>query len=323
MEERSPEPLEEQTEQPKRASYFQTPEPGVLVVLLGLLGACLLFAMLGSGLFQMIAQMAGWDTAVLFGNLAPDAPPAERWQMRLLLAISHLFTFFLAGWMVLRFFYNTNRRVLTYLLANRLPNPQALVMGILMILVAIPLVLYTYNLNQALPIPETMRMMEEQAADAIKGLLQMDNGLELIANLFLVAFLPALGEELVFRGIVQKQLMRRMAPWTAIVLGAAIFSFIHFQFEGFLPRMLLGVLLGWLYWRSQNIWVPVAAHFVNNGLQVAGQFLYSRELSTVDLEKDIEVHWAAAALSLFALIAIMRWPKNKWANEEIIEPTNQ
>jgi membrane protease YdiL (CAAX protease family) len=243
--------------------------------------------------------------------LAADAPPVERWQVRLLLGISHIFTFLIAGWAVLRFFYPPNRNVWKYIKADKVPDVRLLLTGIFLILLAIPLVLFTYNLNQALPLPESLRMLEEQANESIKGLLQMDNGLELFANLFLIALLPALGEELVFRGVVQQQLMRRMGPWVAIVLGAAIFSFIHFQFEGFLPRMLLGVLLGWLYWRSGNIWVPIGAHFVNNAFQVVGQFLYSRELSTVDLEQDIEVPWLVAAISASIVVGIIFWSERK------------
>ncbi|MBK8965616.1 MAG: CPBP family intramembrane metalloprotease [Lewinellaceae bacterium] len=294
---------------------YQQPEPQVRLVLLVLLGACLLFALLGGILFQLIVMVAGWDPAVLTGALAADAPPAERWQTRLLLAISHISTFLLAGWAVLRFFYPPVDRVFRYLKAAQLPETRPLLIGILLMLVAIPLVLYTYNLNQALPIPEALRALEEQANESIKGLLQMDNLLELLANLALIALLPAFGEELVFRGIVQQQLMRRMGPWAAILLGAAIFSFIHFQFEGFLPRMLLGVLLGWLYWRSQNIWVPVGAHFVNNAFQVLAQYLYRQDISTIDLEQDIDVPWTAAAVSVVLLYGIVRWSEPNWVHK--------
>ncbi|MCB9334030.1 MAG: CPBP family intramembrane metalloprotease [Lewinellaceae bacterium] len=258
--------------------------------------------------------MAGWDPTVLTGALAADAPPAERWQTRLLLAISHVSTFLLAGWVVLYFFYPPAKRVFSYLKAVQLPDIRPFMLGILLMLVAIPLVLYTYNINQALPLPDALRALEDQTNESIKGLLQMDNVLELLANLLLIALLPALGEELVFRGIVQQQLMRRMRPWAAILLGAAVFSFIHFQFEGFLPRMLLGVVLGWLYWRSQNIWVPVGAHFVNNAFQVVGQYLYNQDLSTIDLEQDIDMPWMAAAVSVVLIYGIVRWAEPYWAN---------
>ncbi|MCB0533417.1 MAG: CPBP family intramembrane metalloprotease [Saprospiraceae bacterium] len=293
---------------------YQQPEPQVRLVLLGLLGASLLFAILGGLLFQLIVLMAGWDPTVLTGALAADAPPAERWQTRLLLAISHVSTFLLAGWVVLYFFYPPAKRVFSYLKAVQLPDIRPFMLGILLMLVAIPLVLYTYNINQALPLPDALRALEDQTNESIKGLLQMDNVLELLANLLLIALLPALGEELVFRGIVQQQLMRRMRPWAAILLGAAVFSFIHFQFEGFLPRMLLGVVLGWLYWRSQNIWVPVGAHFVNNAFQVVGQYLYNQDLSTIDLEQDIDMPWMAAAVSVVLIYGIVRWAEPYWAN---------
>ncbi|MBL7795721.1 MAG: CPBP family intramembrane metalloprotease [Saprospiraceae bacterium] len=296
--------------QPVNQSSNQAINPSadhpVWVVLAGMFMASILLTIIGGGLFQLLAMTLGWDTAVMSGILAPDAPPAERWQMRLMLAIGHVCSFVLAGWVVVRFFYPPGQRALAYLRANHLPDLRLVFAGIFLLLASIPLVLFLYNINQALPLPDSFRLLEEQTTDTIKGLLQMDNGLELLANLTLIALLPAIGEELVFRGVVQQQLQRRIAsPWLAIVLASAIFSFIHFQFEGFLPRMLLGILLGWLYWRSQNLWVPAAAHFVNNATQVVGQFLYSREISTLDLEQDIEMPWPAAVGSLLLVLGIM------------------
>lgn len=283
-------------------------EPAVILVLMGQLLSCLLFAMLGGALFQLLAWGMGWETALAGGGLSPDATPNERWQMRLFLAIGHAATFVAAGWAVVRYFYPPTQRALAYLLADRLPDARVLIGGMVLLLVSVPLVLLVYSLNRELPIPDTFRLMEEQTNETLKALLQMDNGLELAANVALIALLPAVGEELIFRGVVQRQFMRWTTnPWTAIVLAAAVFSFIHFQFEGFFPRMLLGVLLGWLYWRTQNIWVPVAAHFANNAVQVVGQYLYHRDISTIDLEKDIEVPWSAAVVSLLLVVGLMYW----------------
>jgi len=299
---------DEPVNQPTSQSVNQESNHPVWIVLAGMFMASILLTMIGGGVFQLLALVFGWDASVMTGMLAPDAPPAERWQMRLMLAIGHISSFVLAGWLVVRFFYPPDSRALAYLRANRRPDLQLVLGGMVLLLASIPLVLFLYNINQALPLPDSFRLLEEQTTDTIKGLLQMDNGLELLANLTLIALLPAIGEELVFRGIVQQQLQRRIAsPWLAIVLASAIFSFIHFQFEGFLPRMLLGILLGWLYWRSQNLWVPVAAHFANNAMQVVGQFLYSREISTIDLEQDIEMPWPAAAGSLLLVAGIMYW----------------
>jgi membrane protease YdiL (CAAX protease family) len=178
---------------------------------------------------------------------------------------------------------------------------------LLLMLVSIPLVLYTYSINKMLPIPESWHLMEAQTDEALKGLLQMNNPLELLGNLVIIALLPAIGEELVFRGVLQQQLLRRMKnPWVALLVSACVFSFIHFQFEGFLPRAMLGFILGWLYWKTQNFWVPVAAHFFNNGLQVFGQYLYGQKVSTIDFEQDIEVPWFAALISAFMVFVVAR-----------------
>ncbi len=255
--------------------------------------------------------MAGWDDAVLNGILAPDAAPGERWQMRLLLVISHLGTFVLAGWVTAGIFYPSFARTLAYLQAGVAPRAREVFNGILLMLLAIPLVLFLYGVNKAIPLPDSFHLLEEQTNNAIKGLLQMDNSLELLANLVIIALLPAIGEELMFRGVIQQQLMRRIAsPWVALLISAAIFSFVHFQFEGFLPRMMLGMLLGWLYWRTQNFWIPVMAHFFNNALQVVGQYLYGKDVSSVDLEKDVQVPWFAAVLSAFLIWVTVRQINN-------------
>lgn len=180
-------------------------------------------------------------------------------------------------------------------------------------LLSVPLVLYVYQLNRALPIPEALRQAEEQANEMLKALLHMDDGWELLANLGLIALLPAVGEELVFRGVVQQQIERLVrSPWLAIVLAGTVFSVAHFQFEGFLPRLLLGILLGWLYWRFQNFWVPVAAHFANNAVQVVAQYLYHEEVSSLNLEDDITVPLSLAALSAVLTLGLAWWlPQRK------------
>jgi len=194
-----------------------------------------------------------------------------------------------------------------YLQSRRVPRFTELSLGILLMAVSMPLVLYSLTLNQQFPLPEMFKVAGEQAEEALKGLLHMENWSELLVNMVLIALLPALGEELVFRGVVQQQLMRRIAnPWVAMLISAAIFSAAHFQFDGFLPRMLLGFLLGWLYWRTRNFWVPVAGHFFNNGLQVLGQYLYGKEMSSIDLEKDVQVPWEFAGISVFMTWAVMR-----------------
>jgi uncharacterized protein len=288
-------------------------EPSVRVVLLMLFASCMLFSLFGVALYQMMVLLFGWNMDLLSGGLPADADAGMRWQMRALLAINHLTMFILAGGLVVWWLYRQYRPDgwLGYLRAARWPGSRKLIEGVVLMLVATPFVFWVYSWNKALPLPEFMRTAENQTTEVLKALLKMDTPLEFLANLTLIAIIPSIGEELVFRGILQQQLMRRMSPWVALLLASAIFSFIHLQFEGFFPRMLLGLMLGFLYWQTQRFWVPAIAHFFNNGLQITVQYLYGQQMASVNLEDDVQVPWIAAVLSLMLTVALAWRMMNK------------
>jgi membrane protease YdiL (CAAX protease family) len=278
------------------------------LVLLAQFGIFIVGAGLGGLVFQALCLAMGWDPNL---SLVADSPLGDRWQVRIQLGLGHLFAFLASGWLTVWFFYRSltgvGRGWSDYLLSKKLPDWKTGSLALLLMAVSTPLVLYSLNINQWIPLPEDFKWMEDQTEQIIKGLLQMDHFGEFLANLTIIAVLPALGEELVFRGVVQQQLMRRIqSPWVAILVSAFIFSMAHFQFEGFLPRMLLGILLGWLYWQTRNFWVPVLAHFFNNGIQVCGQYLYGNKISSIDLEQDIHVAWPLALVSAGLVWLVMR-----------------
>jgi Predicted metal-dependent membrane protease len=283
-------------------------EAPVWMVLGAQFGLLIFGAGISAVLYLMVCSVFGWDASL---SLRADSPPLERWQVRFQLGLGHFFAFLVSGALTVWVFYRgiTQRQGqwADYLRSGRRPGLISVALAVLLMAVSLPLVLFALQLNQQIPLPEIFKLAEAQATEALKGLLQMDNVWELGANLLIVAVLPAIGEELVFRGVVQQQLMRAVrSPWLAILMASAIFSAAHFQMEGFLPRMLLGVLLGWLYWRTRNFWVPVAGHFFNNAIQVLVQYLYAKEVSSVDLEKDIHVPWQLALLSTFMVVIVMR-----------------
>jgi len=294
------------------------------VVLMVTLASCLFGALAAMMLYKLIALGFGLDPSLDPSQLNANTTPAERWQVRMLMGLSHLGTFVASGAVVVHLFYRyyrpengtTNSDWRTYLGWTPAPGFQIVGLALLLMAVSLPLVLFSFEINKALPLPDAFKVMEDQTNEALKALLVMDSPLELFANLTLIAFLPAIGEELIFRGLLQKQLLRRIAnPWTALVLGAVIFSFIHFQFEGFLPRILLGFLLGWLYWRTGNFWVPVIAHFFNNAIQVVGQYLYGKEISAIDLEQDISIPWYAALVSLLLILGVALQIEKHFTNQ--------
>lgn len=270
--------------------------------------AQVLLCVLCAGAFQLIAYAADWHSSL---ELSPDASPDLRWQARLELGLGHFFVFSVAGFLTVWLFYRnltgTGPDWPDYLRARRAPSLPLAGLALLLMAVSIPVVLYSLEINQAIPIPDSFREAEEQAELMLGGLLIMDTPAELLANLVVIALLPAIGEELVFRGVVQQQLMRRIAnPWVALAVSAAVFSFFHFQFEGFIARFILGFLLGWLFWKTQNFWIPVLAHFFNNGFQVVGQYMHGKELSSVDFEQDVQVPWLLALISAFLVWVTMR-----------------
>jgi uncharacterized protein len=285
------------------------PNPPVSMVLFTLFGLFLLGGGLSALIYMALGKSLGWPET-LDSSLLQTA--SGRWQLRLQLALGHILGFCVPGFLTVWLYYRSLTQKMPdwrdYLGLRHGPSPLLSVLTILLMLSAIPLVLFAFGLNQMLPIPEEFRLMEAKIAEDLKGLLIMDHPLEFLANLTLIALLPAIGEELVFRGVIQNQLLRlTKSPWTAIIAASVIFSAVHLQFEGFLPRILLGILLGWLYWRTQNFWLPMLAHFFNNAIQIIGQYLYNKDMSSVNLEEDIDMPWQFAMMSLFMTLALARF----------------
>jgi len=144
-------------------------------------------------------------------------------------------------------------------------------LGILALLVSIPFVEYLGILNQKMIIggdtQKWMKSMEEEAAKQIQFMLSKHTPDELFLNLIFISVFAGIGEELFFRGVLQRLFIKLTKnPWAGIVLTAILFSGFHLQFYGFLPRLFLGVLLGALYWYSGSLWTSILAHFIYDAL---------------------------------------------------------
>jgi membrane protease YdiL (CAAX protease family) len=152
-------------------------------------------------------------------------------------------------------------------------QPQKQIFWILAIVVmfaAIPMVEYIGALNQKMHLgsdtQKWMKGMEEEAAKQIQFMLAKHTVGELLTNLVFISLFAGIGEELFFRGILQRMFIRAFKnPWMGIVFTAAMFSAFHFQFFGFFPRLALGVVLGAIYWYSGSIWAAIIAHFIYDG----------------------------------------------------------
>lgn len=160
-----------------------------------------------------------------------------------------------------------------------------------LIVISSPLVAALAEWNSTISFPEPLQTyfqtQEKTASVAIETMLIANNWSGLLINLFIVGLLAAFSEELIFRGIIQQMIAQQSKNiHLAIWLSAAVFSFFHFQFFGFLPRFALGVFLGYAFYFSKSLWVPIWMHFLNNAVAVVIYYLHNNGLSTIDPDNN-------------------------------------
>jgi membrane protease YdiL (CAAX protease family) len=187
--------------------------------------------------------------------------------MKTMQAVSSVFIFLAPA--LIYAFITFSRRPLFHLGLRPAERKQTYALAVVCILVAFPFVFWLGELNHMIPLPKWMNSMEADATKQMEAFLKADNTFDIVINVFIIAFLPAICEELCFRGALQR-IMIHLArnAWLGIIATAILFSALHLQFQGFLPRMFLGVILGAIYWYSGSLWPSIVAHFVNNAVQV-------------------------------------------------------
>ena len=193
-------------------------------------------------------------------------------------------------------------------------NRQTVLLTIAIMLIANPFVAYLMQWNQVLNLPDFledvqkwMEASEQKAMQLTEAFLAMKSMGDLLINLFLIALIPAIGEELLFRGVLQQL----FAKWTgkihlAIFISAFLFSTIHLQFFGFFPRFVLGIILGYMFYWSKNLWLPILAHFTNNALAIIFTYQFVVDKIQIDfLNEETQVNINEAFISLLAVTLLM------------------
>lgn len=201
------------------------------------------------------------------------------------------------------------------------PSWQVYVWCFVLVIISNPAMEALSYLNFNMHLPAGMSQMENsirQTEAALNKLtlflLDMKNYTDFLMVSVVVALAAAVGEELMFRGIIQNLFMKYLGkPHLAIWLTAFIFSYIHFQFLGFFPRLFLGALLGYLYYWYRTLYVPIVFHFFNNFLIIAAAYLYKTNgLSLDELMKNQLPEWWTIQLSLALIFFyVQRFYKNK------------
>ena len=205
-----------------------------------------------------------------------------------------------------------------------------MILGVAMMYTILPLNSIFTEWNANIKFPESlasfeklMQDLQERATEVMEKFVNVDTIGGLIINLFMIAGLAALGEELLFRSVIQTSLIKICKnAHVGIFIASAIFSLFHMEFYGLLPRLVLGLLMGYMYYYSRSIWIPMAMHFANNGTIVFLYYLNNIGAINIDVESFGETNVGILMLSIVAMVALF-WFTVKLNKKEELEIDNQ
>ena len=228
---------------------------------------------------------------------------------------------FILGWLF-------HGKISEYLSLNRTVTFESMLLVLVLSFAASPFINFIGEINANMQLPgwlsgveNWMKSAEDNAAELTEAFLKVETTGGLIFNIFMIAFLPAIGEELLFRGVIQ----RIFTNWTrnyhlGIWISALLFSALHMQFYGFIPRLFLGVLFGYLLVWSGSMWLPIIAHFINNGVAVVAMYMIDKKLLSPEIEEigttSDSYYMAAVSFVLIMVFMILIKRQNSEVNPE-------
>ena len=246
---------------------------------------------------SVVFMRSGFNSAILNEHLAKLN--GDVFLLRFMQILQSFFVFIIPPFILCKL-YKEKPSVFLHL---QMPDLQSALIAIFSAIIMIPLINVLVDWNAGMHLPEALHgveaWMRASENEAEKITEQMTGGttfMDLSVNIFIVGLLAGVGEELFFRGLLQSLFEKaflnhsftrtgkrpnwaiHLAIWTV----AFIFSAIHLQFYGFIPRLLLGAWFGYLLWWSGSIWIPVLAHFTNNTLSTIFVFLKNKSLTTIN-----------------------------------------
>ncbi len=234
-----------------------------------------------------------------------------------LLTVQDLLAFIVPAIVAMAIFY---RRPFHAMGLDRAPGWLSLVVIILFYIVSLPAMNWLVSFNEAMSLPSWMggleswmREAEDAAAEATQRILDINSAGMLAASVFVVGFMAGLSEEMLFRGAMLRTMQdSRLGTHAVVWIVAILFSAFHMQFYGFIPRMVLGLWLGYLFVWTRNLWVPIIAHTLNNSTVVVFSYLTNKGLvpegfaDNIGIPAEGALPWLAI-VSFIASIIIAAW----------------
>ncbi|NDW08161.1 CPBP family intramembrane glutamic endopeptidase [Dysgonomonas sp. 520] len=253
----------------------------------------------------------------------PSAIVSSALLMRVNQFVQTTFMFFIPA---LLWGYLFNKKTSEGLKINKAPALSFVLVGIALIIIVQPLINLTAYYNDRLVLPEflsslevKLRTMEESNAFLMQKLLSENSTYNIIANIFIIAIVAGIYEEFFFRGALQQIFKKIIGNYHVTVwVMAVIFSAVHMQFFGFVPRVILGAILGYLFVWSGNLWVPIIVHVFNNAWAVIMSYVYGIEVMSVTSQTlgVGDTLWASA-ISLILTFIVMFYLAKKYLRKSI------
>ncbi len=241
---------------------------------------------------------------------SPTAHPDIKNIMMLIQGLSMFLAFIVAPYLYSKHFLGLSNKDM---FGNEVPTPKITLLVIMIVIVFMVANSIFIDWNQNVQLPEIFSGFEnwakgvEDKAQEITLFLTRNTGIsDFLISLVVIAIIPAIGEELVFRGLIQSHLQIIIKnAHLAIWISAFIFSFFHFQFYGFVPRLFLGAMFGYLYVWSGNIIYPVIAHFINNGFTLLMVYFYHSGAIQFDIESTESVPLTNVIVSMVVCATLL------------------
>lgn len=229
-------------------------------------------------------------------------------------------------------FFQYLQKDLSYEPIFRFPTKKLTLISIGILFLSLPWISALADWNKALPISEwfpnvgpKMEEMEKLSGTIIQMFLTWDNPEIIIISILFISVIPAIGEEIIFRGAMQQELLHWFRnPHIAIWITAFVFSFIHFQFFGFFPRFLLGALFGYVAYWTGSIWSSILLHFLNNFLTLIWLVLYHQKATDLNPESTeyIPVYITVVAVVGTAYLLTLLYKNKNIVSTDRINPIN-